>query len=128
MALWRRSASRPAPPAGLERPLAALDRDQREAATAPPGPLLVIAGAGAGTTRTLIARAARGGFGAGSLREGRPGGPPPTSSTRARSHSARGGLARYARLARAASAFDFEDMLAAACHLLAEDDAIRSML
>ncbi len=57
MALWRRPA-RGNPSAGLEGLLAGLDRDQYEAATAPPGPLLVIAGAGAGKTRTLIARAA----------------------------------------------------------------------
>jgi DNA helicase-2/ATP-dependent DNA helicase PcrA len=57
MALRRRPARGPAPPAGLEGLLAALVRDQRAAATAPPGPLLVIAGAGAGKTRTLVARA-----------------------------------------------------------------------
>ncbi len=34
--------------AGLEELLTAFDRDQREAATAPPGPLLVVAGAGGG--------------------------------------------------------------------------------
>jgi hypothetical protein len=45
-------------PACLERLLAGLDPEQHEAATALPGPLLVIAGAGAGKTRTLIARAA----------------------------------------------------------------------
>jgi ATP-dependent DNA helicase UvrD/PcrA len=68
MALWRRPARGPAPPTGPGGLLAPLDRDQREAATAPPGPLLVIAGAGAGKTGTLIARASfaveRGGDGA----------------------------------------------------------------
>jgi len=35
-----------------------LDTDQRQAATHPQGPLLVLAGAGTGKTRTLVARAA----------------------------------------------------------------------
>jgi DNA helicase-2/ATP-dependent DNA helicase PcrA len=35
-----------------------LDEDQRQAATYPAGPLLVLAGAGTGKTRTLVARAA----------------------------------------------------------------------
>lgn len=35
-----------------------LDTGQRQAAMHPPGPLLVLAGAGTGKTRTLIARAA----------------------------------------------------------------------
>jgi DNA helicase II / ATP-dependent DNA helicase PcrA len=35
-----------------------LDDEQRHAATHPPGPLLVLAGAGTGKTRTLVARAA----------------------------------------------------------------------
>jgi DNA helicase II / ATP-dependent DNA helicase PcrA len=35
---------------------------------------------------------------------------------------------RYKALCRAMSAFDFEDMLAAACHLLEDDDAIRERI
>ena len=230
MALWRRQAGDPTNgAAGLERLLAGLDRDQHEAATAPPGPLLVVAGAGAGKTRILIARAAfaveRTGIApqgilaiaftnkacgeiaarlrallrdrgtgievrtfhsaawrlvvrpysellgrfaeasilnhADSVRLARqaiaelaaePGGrryrglEPRETYGRiayAKAHLQRPGdverdgapgplLAavwrRYSRLARAASAFDFEDMLAAACHLLAEDETIRSGL
>nr|WP_329716957.1 ATP-dependent helicase [Ideonella sp.] len=50
--------SRPAPPAAVGRvdPLAQLNGEQREAATHGRGPLLVIAGAGAGKTTTLAAR------------------------------------------------------------------------
>jgi len=54
--------SPPAPPSGadaaLEAMLARLSPDQRDAATAPPGPILCVAPAGAGKTTTLVARVA----------------------------------------------------------------------
>ncbi len=45
-------------PAGVLDPLDALNDEQRQAATHPGGPLLVLAGAGTGKTGTLVARAA----------------------------------------------------------------------
>jgi ATP-dependent DNA helicase UvrD/PcrA len=45
-------------PLAMEQALDALDRYQLAATTAPPGPLLVVAGAGAGKTRVLTHRAA----------------------------------------------------------------------
>ncbi len=55
------SPSTPPPPASraaLEAILARLSPDQRAAATAPPGPILCVAPAGAGKTTTLVARVA----------------------------------------------------------------------